>query len=491
MRVLKGEKRIKVPTWNAYFVADIPTFLYEIVKSDKKFVSAYHRGLRLLEVNKATLDFMIGQCDKHNIPVTFEGVDISSPCLRVFDDDPNFKYQEDAADELAKMKNALLQFGVGSGKTRISLLALSKRFAINPNLRVLVVTGLAALQQNWCVDSEKFKLCNGKITVTGIGNSKESLKLIKQATDGSVLTANFDMLSTYDLLMAFIDFDPDIVIFDEVHMIANIGNKRVSGAMRTEGLHELQGDHWSLSASPVKFSPFDWRSLLIWLRVLDPAMSQSAFESYYGNFGFNYMGQRICTSYKNLEELLPLVNSVRLAFKGTELPELSFINVPVEGGDKKSQYNVRQYNNSVNCHKIDYIRDLGKPCVVACNITKPFSVWVNSLENLRTKVFDGTLNLKQREAILRECIDGKVDVLLLSLSAGGVGLNLAEAFSDIAFIDCPNSLVDFWQGYGRVYRIGAKYPVRVHKLFCSGTSDEVKWKEIYKNFDSLKIFYEL
>ena len=140
-------------------------------------------------------------------------------------------------------------------------------------------------------------------------------------------------------------------------------------------------------------------------------------------------------------------------------------------------------------HKIDYIRDLGVPCVVACNITKPFSVWKDSL-NLRSVVFDGTLNLKARTQILQDCLDGKVDVLLLSLSAGGVGLNLAEAFSDMAFIDCPNSLVDFWQGYGRVYRIGAKKPVKIYKLYCRGTSDEVRWKEIYRDFRALKIFYE-
>jgi len=274
-------------------------------------------------------------------------------------------------------------------------------------------------------------------------------------------------------------------------MIANMGNKRVSGAMRTEGLHELQGDHWSLSASPVIFTPFDWRSLLIWLRALSSEMSQSAFETYYGNFGFNYMGQRVCESYKNLEDLLPIVNSVRLAFKGTELPELTLIDVPILGGDKKSTYNVRRYNNCINGDKIDYVRGMGKRCIVASNITRPFQVWADALKNTHcVEVFDGTLNMKQRGDVLNDCIGKKVDVLLLSLSAGGVGLNLADAFSDIAFIDAPNSLVHFWQGYGRIYRIGAKYPVRVFKLYCKGTSDEVKWKQIYTDFQALKIFYE-
>ena len=492
MRVLRGHPSIKVPVWNAYFVADIPEFLYKIVKESKsKYTSSYHRSLRLLEVDKSTLDFMVEQCNKHNISVTFEGEERPEPVCRVFEDDDEYKYQEDAAAALAEMPNALLQFGVGSGKTRITLLALAKRYERKPDLRVLVVTGLAALQQNWYDDSVKFDLCKGKITITGVGNSKESLEMIAHAGDGEILTANFDMLSNIDLLKAFADFNPDIVVFDEVHMIANMGNKRVAGAMRIEGLHELQGDHWSLSASPVKFTPFDWRSLLIWLRALDPEMSQSAFETYYGIWGFNYMSQRVCTAYKNLECLLPLVNSVRLAFRGTELPELTMVNVPVEGGDKKSPYNVRQYNNCVNQNKIDYIRKLGKRCIVACNITKPFSVWTDALKNdARVRVFDGTLSQKQRTALLHSCLDGEVDVLLLSLSAGGVGLNLAEAYSDMAFIECPYSLVDFWQGYGRVYRIGAKYPVRVYKIYCKGTQDEQRWKQIYADFQALKIFYE-
>ena len=110
---------------------------------------------------------MLAQCDKHNIPVSFHGEDLPIPELVVFEDDKEYKYQEDAAEVLSTMNNALLQFGVGSGKTRISLLALEKRFKLNTNLRVLVVTGLAALQQNWLDDSEKFNLCKGKFTITG------------------------------------------------------------------------------------------------------------------------------------------------------------------------------------------------------------------------------------------------------------------------------------------------------------------------------------
>lgn len=491
MRVLRGNPSIKVPVWNPYFVAGIPEFLYKIVKESKgRFTSAYHRSLRLLEVDKPTLDFMVDQCKKHNINVSYIGEDRPEPPLRLFEDDPDYKYQEDAAEMLAMMPNALLQFGVGSGKTRITLLALEKRYALNPNLRVLVVTGLAALQQNWLDDSNKFGLCKGKITITGIGNSKESLSMIKSAGDGQILTANFDMLSNLDLLYAFSDFNADIVIFDEVHVIVNMGNKRKSGAMRTEGVHELQGDHWSLSATPVMYTPFDWRSLLIWLRVFNPEMSQSGFESYYGEFGINYMGQRVCTEYKNLECLLPLINSVRLCFGGVELPDIDFVDVPVGGGDKKSPYNVQVYNNCVNTEKLAFLRTLDS-AIIASNITKPFNVIKESLEawGNRVEVFDGTLSLKSRNELISRCYDGKVDKLLLSISAGGTGLNLT-CFNKMVFIEAPHSLVVYWQCYGRVYRIGQKNKVTIYRLYCKGTKDETKWKQICTDFEALKIFYE-
>lgn len=492
MRVLRGHPRVKVPVWNSYFVSGVPEFLYNIVKGSSKFASSYHRALKLLEVNKSTLDFMVEQCHKHNIPVEFEGEDLPIPELRLFEDDPNFKYQEEAAEQLYKMPNALLQFGVGSGKTRITLLALSKRFEANPNLRVLVVTGLAGLQNNWLTDSEKFNLCRGKITITGVGNTKESLKMIENAKDGDVLVANFDMLSRAELLTALLRFDPNIVVFDEVQMAVNMGNKRVSGAMRTEGLHELQGDHWSLSASPIQFSPFDWRSLLIWLRVFPQEMTQSSFENYYGIFGFNYMGQRVCQEYRNVEELLPLVNSIRLVFGGTALPELIVKNIPVPDGDKKSAYNIQHYNNCINSHKIKFIKDLDIQCCVACNITKPFEVWKDELTKCgkRVEIFDGTLTMDERNKLLDRCNAGEVDVLLLSLTAGGTGLNLARAFHFMAFIDCPNSLVLYWQGYGRLYRIGATQPVTICRVYCEGTKDEQRWKQIYKDFEAIKIFYE-
>jgi SNF2 family DNA or RNA helicase len=62
-------------------------------------------------------------------------------------------------------------------------------------------------------------------------------------------------------------------------------------------------------------------------------------------------------------------------------------------------------------------------------------------------------------------------VMLISLKAGGVGLNLTAA--DHVYIMDPwwNPSVED-QAADRAYRIGQQNPVLVHKLVCSGTLEE-------------------
>jgi len=66
---------------------------------------------------------------------------------------------------------------------------------------------------------------------------------------------------------------------------------------------------------------------------------------------------------------------------------------------------------------------------------------------------------------------GGENVMLISLKAGGVGLNLTSA--DHVYIMDPwwNPSVED-QAADRAYRIGQLNPVLVHKLICSGTLEE-------------------
>jgi len=60
---------------------------------------------------------------------------------------------------------------------------------------------------------------------------------------------------------------------------------------------------------------------------------------------------------------------------------------------------------------------------------------------------------------------------LLSLKAGGTGLNLTKASHVIHFDRWWNPAVEN-QATDRAYRIGQKHPVLVHQFICCGTVEE-------------------
>ena len=62
-------------------------------------------------------------------------------------------------------------------------------------------------------------------------------------------------------------------------------------------------------------------------------------------------------------------------------------------------------------------------------------------------------------------------VFILSLKAGGVGLNLTEASHVIHYDRWWNPAVEN-QATDRAFRIGQKKNVQVHKFICSGTLEE-------------------
>jgi SNF2 family DNA or RNA helicase len=85
----------------------------------------------------------------------------------------------------------------------------------------------------------------------------------------------------------------------------------------------------------------------------------------------------------------------------------------------------------------------------------------------------GGTTMKEREAIIAafQKADGKCPVLILSLKAGGVGLNLTAANHVFHFDRWWNPAVEN-QATDRAFRIGQTRTVQVHKFVVSGTLEE-------------------
>ena len=85
---------------------------------------------------------------------------------------------------------------------------------------------------------------------------------------------------------------------------------------------------------------------------------------------------------------------------------------------------------------------------------------------------DGSLSLQQRQRTLsRFADDPNVVVMLLSLRAGGVGINLVSAQTIYLMDPWWNPAVEE-QAINRVHRIGQAYPVRVKRFFMQQSVED-------------------
>ncbi len=87
------------------------------------------------------------------------------------------------------------------------------------------------------------------------------------------------------------------------------------------------------------------------------------------------------------------------------------------------------------------------------------------------EVLTGDVPREQREAIVDRFQTGRADVFLLTLKAGGVGLNLTAADTVIHYDPWWNPAAES-QATDRAYRIGQDKPVFVYKLLCANTVED-------------------
>ncbi|KAK3154235.1 hypothetical protein QOZ80_2BG0188000 [Eleusine coracana subsp. coracana] len=124
--------------------------------------------------------------------------------------------------------------------------------------------------------------------------------------------------------------------------------------------------------------------------------------------------------------------------------------------------------------ELEALRNSGAKSIV-------FSQWTAFLDLLQIPLsrnnfsftrLDGTLNLQQREKVIKEFSEDKgILVLLMSLKAGGVGINLTAASN--AFVMDPwwNPAVEE-QAIMRIHRIGQTKTVSIKRFIVKGTVEE-------------------
>ncbi|MFD0050331.1 DEAD/DEAH box helicase [Actinomycetes bacterium NPDC127524] len=123
---------------------------------------------------------------------------------------------------------------------------------------------------------------------------------------------------------------------------------------------------------------------------------------------------------------------------------------------------------------VDAVREQNESCLI-------FTQYIgmgNMMQDLLSKRYgikipflNGSANKKQRDDMIAKFQNGEFPIFILSLKAGGTGLNLTEANHVIHYDRWWNPAVEN-QATDRAYRIGQKRFVHVHKMICTGTLEE-------------------
>ncbi len=105
-------------------------------------------------------------------------------------------------------------------------------------------------------------------------------------------------------------------------------------------------------------------------------------------------------------------------------------------------------------------------------ITQPLAEFLTSVFGCAGLVLHGDTTVKRRQALVDQFQrDGGPPYFILSLKAGGTGLNLTAACHVIHFDRWWNPAVEN-QATDRAFRIGQQRSVLVHKFICRGTIEE-------------------
>jgi superfamily II DNA or RNA helicase len=125
-------------------------------------------------------------------------------------------------------------------------------------------------------------------------------------------------------------------------------------------------------------------------------------------------------------------------------------------------------------HLLDMLLELvpaGRRVLVFSQFTTMLAKIARRLEEEGMEYLELTGSSRDRESLVRKFQEGDIPVFLISLKAGGAGLNLTAADTVIHYDPWWNPAVEA-QASDRAHRIGQTRPVFIHRLICRGTIEE-------------------
>ena len=388
---------------------------------------------------------------------------------------------------------ACLADDMGLGKTLQAIAFLLYKKTAGASLVVCP----ASVVMNWRSELARFAPSLNVYVLNSEANRKE---VIDNAAEGDVVLSSYGLLAYED--QALLSKDWNVVCLDEAHTIKNRQTRTSASAMQLRA-----GSRIILTGTPVQNYLGELWNLM---QFLNPGLL-GTFES----FRTRYMGEG--DNIENLKRIVqPFVLRRTKAEVLSELPDKTEIVRMVQLTDaemllyesmRQKVNDQLQTETKMNVSVLSQITRLRQAACSMALIDKNWSGATSKLSELsslleeilsggnRVLIFsqftsfldlvnaslassgtdyyylNGSTPIPEREKMVREFQKGKKSVFVVSLKAGGLGLNLTGANYVIHLDPWWNPAIE-QQATDRAYRIGQRQNVTVYHLIAAHTIEE-------------------
>lgn len=394
-------------------------------------------------------------------------------------------YQEEGFRWMARLLEAglgaCLADDMGLGKTVQTAALLAHRAPSGPAL-VVCPTSVAL---NWSAELARFTPGLAVLHLSD-GNRAE---IFRHAGPGQVVLASYGLLlSEAEGLQSVVW---GTVVLDEAHAIKNPQTRRAQASRQLQARARL-----ALTGTPVENRPEELASLMGWLLPSAEARLAGADMETLRLLAAPFLLRR--RKAEVLTELPPRTDlTVRVELEGVETAFhqalLARCRAEIQDGGVLHLLAALMKLRRACAHpalvdpaysgpgaKVELLLDRLATLKEEGHRSLVFSQFTDLLDLVQARLeragsaflrLDGTMTAKARQRAVDSFQAGEADVFLLSLRAGGSGLNLTAA-DDVFHLD-PwwNPAVED-QASDRAHRMGRTRPVTVHRLIAAGTVEE-------------------
>ncbi|MEA1966744.1 MAG: DEAD/DEAH box helicase, partial [Thermodesulfobacteriota bacterium] len=418
-------------------------------------------------------------------------------------------YQTEGFEWLSCLANwgvgACLADDMGLGKTLQAMAMLLQYAPEGPSL----VAAPTSVCMNWEVEAKRFAPTLNTIQF-GSGNRK---KILEEAGNFDVVICSYGLLQQAKASEMLAQVPWQMVVLDEAQAIKNYFTKRSQAAMKLQAKFKL-----ITTGTPIENHLGELWNLF---HFINPGLL-SSLDNFNKTFALPIEKHHDRQARRHLQKLIkPFILRRRKNQVLEELPARTEVVLTIELSKKEMAFYeaLRQQaveglaglqGNSGGKKYLKILAEIMKLRRACCNsmlvdenIALPssklevfgevlhellankhkalvFSQFVGHLglirdylneHNIEYQYLDGSTPVKQRKIAVDAFQAGKGDVFLISLKAGGLGLNLTAADYVIHMDPWWNPAVED-QASDRAHRIGQKRPVTIYRMVAKDTIEE-------------------